>query len=145
MEIHFLKKKNALKNGLSLIQHISFTHGLNFCLEKSILKNNPFLNTGKSNFKKRLKNRQSLIPTNACTHGLNFCVGNSIFSVTRITISISKKYLNVTFGVMSVCIWYPKELNGAISIGFGDTTQKAFIFRCGHIWNITNKLKHLWW
>ena len=55
------------------------------------------------------------------------------FSVTRITIAILKKYLNVTFGVMSACIWYPKKLNGAISICFGDTTQKAFIFRCGHI------------
>ena len=26
------------------------------------------------------------------------------FSVTRITIAISKKYLNMTFGVMSACI-----------------------------------------
>ena len=30
MKIHFFKKKTALKNGQSLIQKISFTHGLIF-------------------------------------------------------------------------------------------------------------------
>ena len=58
MKIQFFKKKTPLKKiGQSLIQKISFTHGLNFFL-KNPFWNNPILNTGKSNEEKKTSFKQ---------------------------------------------------------------------------------------